>query len=212
MKEKLCSYYQRYKTFILYACYGIPPTIISFGGYFLLIELICFPAYLASAISWSIALMISFILYRKFVFHSVATTIKEICYEFVRFTSIRITSGLMETGLVWLFIDVMHLHRGIFKVLASFLSALFNYIISKWFVFKRNANRSQWLFLWWSSQLGWRFAQSQKIYLKKYKSYTFYLGSQTDFPFYFWVVFCTISRQLYHPKKVYLEKATNLHL
>lgn len=129
--------FRKYKTFIFYAIYGIPPTIISFGGYFLFMDWFQMKAFLASGIAWCIALIISFLLYRKFVFHSNTSGFREISLEFLKFTGIRITSGLMETGFVWLFVDFLGLHKTFFKIAASVLSALLNYTVSKLFIFKQ---------------------------------------------------------------------------
>ncbi len=38
MKETLKRLYQKYESFILYALYGIPTTVINFGGYAFLMD------------------------------------------------------------------------------------------------------------------------------------------------------------------------------
>lgn len=126
----------KYKTFLLYALYGIPPTIVSFGGYLFLTDFFYMKAFLASGISWIIALVVSFFLYRRFVFRSTAHHISEIFGEFIKFTGMRILSGLMETGFVWLFVDFLGFHKLLFKIAASFLAALLNYTVSRLFIFR----------------------------------------------------------------------------
>ena len=137
-KTRCLSYLKRYQTFILYALFGIPPTLVSFGGYALLINLFSIKAFLASGISWTAALIVSFFLYRRFVFQSYwqNTGLRKILVEFFKFTALRICSGAMETGFVWFFVDFWGFHQYLFKVIASFLAALFNFCISKLFVFK----------------------------------------------------------------------------
>lgn len=136
--NKYFQYLKRYETFILYAIFGIPPTLVSFGGYVLLIDLFPVKAFIASGISWIIALVLSFFLYRRFVFqsHRQNKGIRMIAIEFLKFTALRICSGVMETGFVWLFVDFWGFQQYLFKIIASFLAALFNFCISKIFVFK----------------------------------------------------------------------------
>lgn len=133
--KKIQYLFLKYQTFIYYALFGIPSTIISFGGYLLLIDFFHIKAFAASGISWIVALMISFFLYRRFVFHSTAHRISKIAEEFIKFTAMRILSGFMETGFVWLFVDFFKLNPLLFKVAASFLAALLNYTVSRLYIF-----------------------------------------------------------------------------
>lgn len=138
MKDKLLPLYQKYQTFILYALYGVPPTIVNFGGYLLMINLFGFSAAVSTAIAWCVAVVISFSLYRRFVFwreHKNRMGGKGLALAFFKFVSLRIVSGLMETGFVWLFVDLMGLHKLLFKVLASFAAALINYTVCRLFIF-----------------------------------------------------------------------------
>lgn len=137
-KTKCFELLKRYQTFILYALFGIPPTFVSFGGYALLIHFFSIKAFIASGISWIAALIVSFFLYRRFVFqsHRQNTGVRKIFIEFFKFTALRICSGTMETGFVWFFVDFLGFNQYLFKVIASFLAALFNFCISKIFVFK----------------------------------------------------------------------------
>lgn len=135
--QKIEKLFVKYKTFILYACFGIPSTILSFGVYSLFAYFLPFPAFVSNAFSWVVGVLVSFWLYRKFVFHSDKMTFKEIAVEFCEFVALRIVSGLLETGLVFLFVDTLHLHKFFFKVLASLTAALLNFAISKIFVFAK---------------------------------------------------------------------------
>lgn len=135
MKHSLRFYLENYRTFLLYALYGIPSTVVSFGGYFLLMDWLGMEAFLSNAIAWVGGLLISFFLYRRFVFHTQGRGFLVMAREFLKFTGLRIFSGLFETGFVWLFVDMLHWQRTVFKIVASLLAALLNYFVSKFFVF-----------------------------------------------------------------------------
>lgn len=95
-------------------------------------------AFLSNAVAWTAGLVISFFLYRRYVFFTHGRGLQTLVREFLKFTGIRIFSGLFETGFVWLFVDTLHWQRAIFKIIASFLAALLNYFVSKFFVFAKS--------------------------------------------------------------------------
>lgn len=137
LKDRLLDFYREHRMFILYAVNGIPPTIVGFLGYLLFTYWLGTPAFVANGIAWVIGVVMSFFLYRKFVFHSTITGIKGIFLEGVQFTMLRVISGLFETGLVFVFVDMLHWHKLIFKVVASFCAAMLNYFVSKIVIFRK---------------------------------------------------------------------------
>lgn len=127
--------YLKYNTFILYAIYGIPPTVIGFLLYLTLTEYTSIPASLANGIAWIIGIIISFFLYHKFVFKMKHDSKKRILNEFIKFCYLRIMSGIFETLFIFVFVDVLHFHRILSKITGSLLAALINYFVSKFFIF-----------------------------------------------------------------------------
>ncbi len=131
----LKNIYIKYNTFILYAIYGVPPTIISFGLYLILTNCFGLFAFVSNAIAWLFGVIVSFFLYRKFVFKVKKKSLKDIFIEFIKFCSLRIFSGFSETGFIFIFVDVFNFNGLLFKVIASFLAAMLNYFVSKIFIF-----------------------------------------------------------------------------
>ena len=137
MKEKLKNLYKKYESLILYALYGIPSTAVSFGGYALLMDVFHFDAAISSLISWVGAVLVSFCLYRRFVFKSPPASVKQKFHELVQFTGVRAGTGLFETGFVWVFVSRMGLQPYLFKVMASAMSILINYLVSKFCIYRK---------------------------------------------------------------------------
>lgn len=138
MKEKIKSLYRKHESIILYSLYGIPTTAIGFGGYALLMDFFHFNPVLSSFLSWIAAVFASFFLYRRFVFKIPPTSFLRTLRELIKFIGLRIGTGLFETGFVWLFVSHWHLQPYLFKILASGLSILINFMVSKFYIFCHN--------------------------------------------------------------------------
>lgn len=135
------SIYKKYNTFILYAIYGIPPTVFSFSLYLFLTFIIGIPASVSNSIAWFIGVIISFYLYRKFVFKVINKEKKQILLDFLKFISLRLFSGITETCIILLFVDIIGFNGFLFKIIASLTSALLNYFVSKIFIFRNKKKK-----------------------------------------------------------------------
>lgn len=138
MKENLQNLYHRHESFILYALYGIPPSVLNFCGYSALIHFFYIDATISAVLAWIASLFLSFWLYRKFVFKTPPAPLSEMAVEFLKFSGVRAGTGLFEVLCVWVFVTMMNLNPYIFKILASLLSIVINYIVSKTRVFRKN--------------------------------------------------------------------------
>ena len=75
---------------------------------------------------------------KPFVFKSYDWSVGVVLPELSKFVGCRIGSGLIETGVVWLFADVLALNGNVIKVVVSVIVVVLNYIGSKWLVFKKD--------------------------------------------------------------------------
>ena len=58
-------------------------------------------------------------------------------HEFGTFVSARVFSGVLETGMMALFVSVMHFNDSVIKIIASVLVVIINYVLSKLVIFKK---------------------------------------------------------------------------
>jgi putative flippase GtrA len=142
MKEKISLLYKKYQSFVLYALYGVPPTILNFGGYVFFVRECQMDAAMSNLLSWTMALVLSFFLYRRFVFKSPSVPLREMGMEFVKFFGVRAGTGFFETSFVWLFVSRLGFHAYVFKVLASLFSILINYLVSKLCIFEQQEEKN----------------------------------------------------------------------
>ena len=57
--------------------------------------------------------------------------------ELSKFVACRVGSGVLETGMIFVFVDLMGFNGNVFKLITSVLVVVLNYIGSKLLVFKK---------------------------------------------------------------------------
>lgn len=119
------------KELFWYVVFGVLTTAVNIVAYFVLTRLGI--NYLVSNIlAWFFSVLFAYVTNRKWVFESKSPNILKEC---VLFFSGRIFSGVIDTGLMWLFIDVLSIGDVISKIVIQVIVVVLNYVISKWVVF-----------------------------------------------------------------------------
>ena len=119
------------KELFWYVVFGVLTTAVNIAVYFVLTRLGI--NYLASnVLAWFFSVLFAYVTNRKWVFESKSPNILKEC---VLFFSGRIFSGVIDTGLMWLFIDVLSIGDVISKIVIQVIVVVLNYVISKWVVF-----------------------------------------------------------------------------
>ncbi|MXP76940.1 GtrA family protein [Lachnospiraceae bacterium WCA-9-b2] len=146
-EEKLDKFINRETE--LYLVFGVLTTVVNFGTYLVFDWLLGQDYYLISNIlSFVFATMFAFVTNKKFVFQSEIWKWELVIKEAVSFVSARIGTFVVveEIGL-WIavhFLKINMIHvfylDGILlaKILLAFVAVLVNYILSKFFIFKKN--------------------------------------------------------------------------
>lgn len=122
---------------VTYLFFGVLTTIVNFVVYFPLYNMVGFSAVLSNAIAWVAAVVFAFLTNKPFVFKSYDWSAKTVIPELVKFFGCRITSGLAESAIILVTVDLMFWNGNLWKILTSVLVIVLNYIGSKVFVFRR---------------------------------------------------------------------------
>lgn len=123
------------KEVILYLVMGALTTLVNLVSYFIF-ELFLSPT-LSTVAAWFLSVLFAYITNSKFVFHSEAKTIKEKLMQISSFFSARILSGLFDIAATHIFIEKLGFNDLLIKVIINVLVILFNYIASKFVIFKK---------------------------------------------------------------------------
>lgn len=136
MMRKIKSLFVKYREIILYLIFGVLTTAVSFGAYYgLLATGMHYIA--AQIISWALAVAFAFVVNKIFVFEDRADSASELFRQIWQFVSARIASGVIETALLWLLVDIIGMSEGVAKIPVAILTVILNYIASKLFVFRK---------------------------------------------------------------------------
>ncbi|TOZ06338.1 GtrA family protein [Leuconostoc pseudomesenteroides] len=126
---------KQYKAIILYILFGILTTIINLVSYTGMIYL-HWNVQLSVILSWLITVLSAYLTNRKWVFNSKATTTAELLHEFFAFLSSRLLTLILEMAIIWFGVQLLKQNPLVWKLIDNVVVVIFNYIISKLFVFK----------------------------------------------------------------------------
>lgn len=140
MIEKIKALYVKYEEIVIYLIVGVVNTIISWAAWFLcaytfLSAEIVWQNVLLSVISWVVGVITGYLMNRKFVFKS---TEPNMWKEFLQFSGGRLSTWALDAVMMVLMVNILCIHEGFSKIFVSALVMVGNYIISKFFVFKKD--------------------------------------------------------------------------
>lgn len=139
MKEKILNLYKKYEELVNYVIVGGMTTLVSWGAYF---ACVCtfldaenaVELQIANILSWIAAVVFAYVTNRKFVFKSKE---KNILKEAMQFSASRVSTLLLDMAVMFVMVTLMGIHDGISKITSAVLVTIANYVISKFFVFKK---------------------------------------------------------------------------
>ncbi len=140
--KKLKELYKKYEEIINYIIVGGCTTLVSLGSYYLCVLTVfnpdnAFLLQLATIISWILSVTFAFFTNRIFVFKSKNSKVLE---EALKFYGARILTLVLEMGLMFLSVTVLHFNDKLMKIVSQFVILVLNYIISKFLVFIKKEN------------------------------------------------------------------------
>lgn len=90
---------------------------------------------MANIIAWFISVIFAYITNKFWVFEDKSLEIRKLIKEVFLFMSARVMSGGVETLMLFIFATMLGFDDGIIKIVASVFVVIFNYVISKFFIF-----------------------------------------------------------------------------
>lgn len=132
--------YKKYEEIINYIIVGALTTIVSLGTYYLCVFTFLDPynalqLQLANIISWIAAVTFAYFTNRKYVFRSKDD---KCLAEVGRFYLSRVTTLLLDMGIMMLLVTIVGFSDKISKLLVQVIVTVVNYLLSKFLVFRKN--------------------------------------------------------------------------
>lgn len=124
------------KEVISYLIFGILTTLVNIVVYTICNDVLQIQYLISNAIAWIVSVLFAYFTNRKYVFESHNSSIIN---ELVKFIGARVSTGIMDMILMWLFVDVLSMQSMISKIIVNVVVVILNYIFSKLFVFQEEA-------------------------------------------------------------------------
>lgn len=121
------------KELILYIIFGVLTTLVNIIVYFFFAKIVLINYLISNILAWFFSVLFAYVTNRIWVFESRNDNIFKEC---ILFFGGRLFSGVVDTGLMYLFIDILSIGDFISKIVIQVIVVILNYVISKLVVFK----------------------------------------------------------------------------
>ncbi len=122
------------KELIMYVIFGILTTVVNFVVYFFFARFLNVNYLISNILAWFFSVLFAYVTNRIWVFESNDPNILK---EMSLFFGGRIFSGVVDTALMYLLIDVLAVGDLISKIIIQVIVVILNYVFSKIIVFKK---------------------------------------------------------------------------
>lgn len=135
--KKLFTWMEKHYDILSYLFFGALTTVVNYIVYLPCYNLLHLSAAISNVIAWIFAVAFAYLTNKPFVFKSHDWSAKTVIPELTKFVGCRVGSGLLETGIIFVTVDLLLWDGNIMKLVTSVLVVILNYIGSKLLVFKK---------------------------------------------------------------------------
>ena len=134
--NKIMELVKKHWAIVTYLFFGVLTTVVNYAVYLPCYNLLGLSATISNIIAWVVAVAFAYLTNKPWVFKSHDWSMKVVLPELSKFVACRVGSGVLETGMIFVFVDLMGINGNVFKLITSVLVVILNYIGSKLLVFK----------------------------------------------------------------------------
>ena len=134
--RKLVSFIQKHYDILAYLFFGGLTTVVNYVIYLPCLNWLQLTASVSNVIAWVFAVAFAFLTNKPFVFKSYDWSRQTLIPELTKFVGCRIASGVGETLILLVTVDLLGWSGAVWKLITSVLVVVANYIGSKFLVFK----------------------------------------------------------------------------
>ncbi|RAP51670.1 MAG: hypothetical protein BZ133_02490 [Methanosphaera sp. SHI613] len=121
------------KELVLYVVFGVLTTVVNILVYVVFAKFLNVDYIISNIIAWFLSVLFAYITNRIWVFESRSS---DIIKEISLFFGGRLFSGIVDTGLLYVMVDILTIGDFISKITTQIIVVILNYVISKLVVFK----------------------------------------------------------------------------
>ena len=127
----------KYRDIISYLFFGVLTTVVNYIVYLPCYNLLGLSATVSNIIAWVAAVAFAYLTNKPFVFKSHDWSVQTVIPVLTKFVGCRVGSGLMETLIIFVTVDILAWDGNLMKLLTSVLVVIINYVGSKLLVFRK---------------------------------------------------------------------------
>ena len=135
--NKIMELVKKHWDIVTYLFFGVLTTVVNYAVYLPCYNLLHLSGALSNAIAWVAAVAFAYLTNKPFVFKSHDWSAKTVIPELTKFVGCRVGSGLAETAIIFIAVDLLAMNGNIIKLLTSVLVVVLNYVASKLVVFRK---------------------------------------------------------------------------
>ena len=137
MIEKIRALAKRYEDILSYLFFGVLTTAVNWLIYFPCFNWLRLPAAGSNAIAWVGSVIFAYLTNKPFVFKSHDWSAGTVVPEVAEVVGSRLLSGALETGLIFVTVELLAWNGNLMKILVSVLVVVMNFAASKLLVFRK---------------------------------------------------------------------------
>ena len=135
--KRMLALLKKHEEVVSYLFFGGLTTVVNYLVYLLCYNLLGFSGTVSNVIAWIAAVAFAYLTNKPFVFKSHDWSAKTVLPELTKFVGCRVGSGLLETAIIFVTVDLLGLNGNLIKVATSVLVVVLNYVASKLVVFRK---------------------------------------------------------------------------
>lgn len=137
MIHKIRILLEKYRELISYLFFGVLTTAVNFIVYLPVYNILGLSASVSNMIAWVVAVVFAYFVNKIYVFRSLDWSRKTVIPELTKFVAARVLSGVLETGILLVTVDILGWNGNIWKFVTQVLVVISNYVFSKLIVFRK---------------------------------------------------------------------------
>ena len=137
MIQKIRILLEKYREVISYLFFGVLTTAVNFIVYLPVYIILGLSASVSNMIAWVVAVVFAYFVNKIYVFRSLDWSRKTVIPELTKFVAARVLSGVLETGILLVTVDILGWNGNIWKFVTQVLVVISNYVFSKLIVFRK---------------------------------------------------------------------------
>ena len=137
MIQKIRTLIEKHWDIVSYLFFGVCTTIVNYLVYIPCYNLLGMSASVSNMVAWVVAVAFAYLTNKPFVFKSNDWSAATVIPELTKFVGCRIGSGVAETIVLFLAVDLLGWNGNIWKLVTQVMVTVMNYVASKLVVFRK---------------------------------------------------------------------------